>query len=93
MAGQSWPTENIPKKMRGYLEIEDDELKFFTKRFFVLRRKKEKLEYYREDPFVSIFLENLFYTILATFDLLDIPSVITLSKPASINSVWFTRIT
>ncbi|XP_065071646.1 pleckstrin homology domain-containing family A member 1-like [Rhopilema esculentum] len=53
MAGQSWSTENIPKKMKGYLEIEDDELKFFTKRFFVLRRKKEILEYYREDPFAE----------------------------------------
>ena len=56
MASQSLEAESIPKVMKGFLEIEDDELKFFTRRFFILKEKNKVLEYYREDPFVSIIV-------------------------------------
>ena len=55
MADGSGLTSRTPnKKMRGFLEIEDEEIKFFTKRFFILRRKQDVLEYYRQDPLVGI---------------------------------------
>jgi len=53
MASQSLEAESIPKVMKGFLEIEDDELKFFTRRFFILKEKNKVLEYYRDDPFIE----------------------------------------
>eukprot|EP00794_Sanderia_malayensis_P005396 gene5396-6070_t len=47
------PNDNYKQdvfEMRGFLEIEDEEVKFFTKRFFELKRDKDILEYYKEDP-------------------------------------------
>ncbi len=38
------------RELRGYLEIEDEELKFFTKRFFELNKERDVLEYYKQDP-------------------------------------------
>ena len=66
MACQSWEAENAPKEMRGFLDIEDDEVKFFTPRFFILKEKKKVLEYYRNDPLVCVFSHHLyqvFYTV------------------------------
>ena len=62
MACHSWEAEYIPKKMRGFLEFEDEELKFFTRRFFVLKAKKKVLEYYREDPLVNKYFLQYFTT-------------------------------
>ena len=45
--------ERVPDDMRGYLEIEDEELKFFTRRFFILVRDPGILDYYKEDPLVQ----------------------------------------
>lgn len=53
MATHSLEAEKARKKMRGFLEIEDDELKFFTHRFFILSHKRNVLEYFREDPLVA----------------------------------------
>lgn len=55
MACHSFVSEQGIKKMRGFLEIEHDELKFFTRRFFILSTKRMVLDYYKEDPLVNVF--------------------------------------
>ena len=51
--------ETVPDDMRGYLEIEDEELKFFTRRFFILVRDPGILDYYKEDPLVQTYIHCL----------------------------------
>ena len=75
MAYQSWDAENSPKKMRGFLDFEDDEVKFFTRRFFILKEKEKVLEYYKEDPLVYIFI--LIELLLKLFLILKIVTCFT----------------
>eukprot|EP00112_Aurelia_sp_Birch-Aquarium-sp1_P000580 Seg1055.8 transcript_id=Seg1055.8/GoldUCD/mRNA.D3Y31 product="Pleckstrin-like domain-containing family A member 2" protein_id=Seg1055.8/GoldUCD/D3Y31 len=53
MALESLDAERVPNDMRGYLEIEDEELKFFTRRFFIFLRDTGLLDFYKEDPLLS----------------------------------------
>ncbi len=56
--------QTCPGELRGFLEIEDEELKFFTRRFFELSKERDVLEYYKQDPRVSRkFLFSFFFLI------------------------------
>ena len=40
--------------LRGYLEIDDQDAHAFRKRYFILDREEETLDFYREDPLVGL---------------------------------------